>query len=229
MPSSLAPLRMAPLYLAAALVSGAAVAQTPSVPANPSAERATPAQPGSSPSSMRVSNTRSDSYSFLPWTRRGYLGINIGRSDYGDFNCGSGAFGCDDSGTRGHLYTGGLFNDWLGMEVGYLNEGSVGRGGGSTRSEGANLSLVGRVPLGAFNAFAKVGTTYGRTRVSADALSGLQAGRVRGWGGSYGVGVGFDFTPGSGVVLEWASHSLRVPEGGRRDVESLSLGYVLRF
>lgn len=184
--------------------------------------------PGSDGRSPSASSSRGDGWSILPGTRRGYLGLNVGRSDYGDLSCGIG-FSCDDSGTRAHLYTGGYFNDWLGMEVGYLNEGKVARSGGSTRAEGINLSLVGRLPLGAFNVFGKVGGTYGRTRVSASPLSGIAEGRERGWGPSFGAGVGFDITAGSGVVLEWTRNDFHVPGGGRSNIDGASLGYVHRF
>lgn len=158
-----------------------------------------------------------------------YLGLNIGRAGYDDFSCGNGQFGCDDSATRVHLYAGRRFNDWFGVEAGYLNEGKVDRGGGSTRASGLNFSLVARAPIGAFNVFAKGGATYGRTRVSSDALSGLDDGRARGWGPSFGAGVGYDFTPNAGLVLEWSRHAFRVPGGGRRDVDGASIGYVHRF
>ena len=177
-----------------------------------------------------AASSRADGYSLLPWTRRGYVGLNIGRSDYDDYPCAPAAGGCDDSGTRIHLYTGGLFNDWVGMELGYLNEGGVRRNGGRMRSEGVNVSAVGRLPFGAFNVFAKGGVTYGRTRVSSTALSGVPAGDRRGWGRSFGVGAGWDFTPRQGVVLEWSRHEFRLPgTGGRFDADGVSLGYVQRF
>jgi OmpA-OmpF porin, OOP family len=204
-------LRLAPLCAAAALFCGPSLAQ----------------QTGGMGSSG--ASSRSDGYSIIPYTRRGYVGINIGRSDYDDFRCGSRLFGCDDGGTRIHVYTGGLFNDWVGMQIGALYEGGVDRGGGTTRAEGVNVSVVGRVPLGAFNVFAKGGATYGRTRVTADVLSGLPAGRERGWGRSFGAGAGYDITPNHGVVLEWERHAFNVPGGGRRDIDSTSLGYVYRF
>jgi len=232
MHSSLRLLRAMPLFAAAALACGPSLAQQD--PAVRDADRATggrpsPYAPPVGTTTAPAAFTRADGYSILPWTRRGYIGINLGQSDYGDFGCGGGGFGCDDNDTRVHVYTGGMFNDWLGLEIGYLNEGKVDRAGGGTRSEGGNISLVGRVPLGAFNVFAKGGATYGRTKVSADALSGVTAGSRRGWGGSYGVGAGFDFTPSSGVVLEWSRHAFRVPGGGRRDVDGTSIGYVHRF
>jgi OmpA-OmpF porin, OOP family len=205
------------LPLSVALTCGAAFAQ----------QTQDPSSSGSVSSSGAF--TRADGYSILPWTRRGYVGINLGRSDYGDFSCGTPGFGCDDTGTRLHLYTGGKFNEWLGMEVGYLNEGKVSRAGGSTRSDGVNLSLVGHLPVNAFHLFAKAGATYGRTRVSADALSGITSGSRRGWGGSYALGAGFDFTPSSGVVLEWSRNAFVQPGGGRNDVDGTSIGYVHRF
>lgn len=208
--------RCLPLAAAAALLLGTATlsqAQTGS---------------GSDGRSGSAASGRSEGWSLMPGTRRGYVGLNIGRSDYGDLSCGIG-FSCDDSGTRAQVYTGGYFNDWMGLELGYLNEGKVDRSGGSTRAEGINLSLVGRVPFGTFNAFGKVGATYGRTRVSASPLSGITEGRERGWGPSFGVGVGYDLTPASGVVLEWTRHDFHVPGGGRSNIDGTSLGYVYRF
>lgn len=210
---SLSFLRWAPLCAAATLTCGAALAQQ--------------SQGGGMNAPGAFS--RGAGSSFLPYTQRGYVGINVGRADYGDFSCGSGLFGCDDDAKRVHAYTGGFFNEYLGVQIGALYEDAANRGGGKTRAEGINLSLVGRVPLGAFNLFAKAGTTYGRTRVSADALSGLTPGRKRGFGGSYGFGAGYDITPNHGVVLEWESHAFRVPGGGRRDIDSTNLGYVYRF
>lgn len=171
----------------------------------------------------------SPGYSLIPYTSRGFAGINVGQSNFKDFSCGASGFGCDDSATRIHAYFGGFFNEWVGVQLGALYEGGPGRAGGTTRAEGLNASLVARVPIGAFNVFAKGGATYGRTRVTADALSGITPGRKRGFGGSYGFGAGYDITANHGVVLEWERHAFNVPGGGRRDIDSTSLGYVYRF
>jgi OOP family OmpA-OmpF porin len=170
----------------------------------------------------------SDGYSLLPWTRRGYVGINLGQSKY-KTGCGTPGFACDDSDTSGRIYTGGMFSEYLGAEIGYLHMGRVERAGGRTDAQGLNLSLVGRVPIGAFNVFAKGGATYGRTRVSSDLLSGVPSGTEKGWGRSYGVGAGYDFTPRSGVVLEWERHRFDFAGDVKDDVESTTLGYVHRF
>lgn len=238
----------AALALAAAAVSLAAQAQvtTPTDPnAQPSGSGAPAAtSPGigyGSGSAVRVAQSgsgmsgsgsayaRDDAYSLLPYTRRGYFGINLGKPEFNS-SCGTGLYSCDDPSTGVSIYTGGLFNDWVGMELGYMNTGKADRAGGTTRAQGVNVSLVLRAPLGAFNVFAKGGAIYGQTKVSSDLLSGVPEGKRRGWGGSYGAGVGFDFTPTSGVVLEWSRNEFRFPgRDGREDVDTTSLGYVHRF
>ena len=101
--------------------------------------------------------------------------------------------------------------------------------GGTTRAQGLNLSLVGRVPVGPVNLFGKLGTTYGRTKVSADAASGVVTGKDSGWNGAYGVGIGFDLTPSSSIVLEWERHDFDFAGIGRQPVKATSIGYVHRF
>ncbi len=179
-------------------------------------------------SGMRAASLGSDGYSLLPYTRSGYIGLNLGQPDWRS-GCVAG-FGCGDGNVAAYLYTGGLINDVVGAELGYMNAGGADRNGGTSRAQGVNLSLVARVPIGAFNVFAKLGALYGQTRVSADAASGVATGTRRGWGASYAVGMGYDFTPQMGVVLEWARNEFRVPgSGGKQDLDSLSLGLVRRF
>lgn len=178
-------------------------------------------------SGMRASAFGSDGYSLLPFTRSGYAGINLGKPDWRP-GCTTG-FDCDDADASVYIYTGGLINEVLGLELGYVNTGSAHRNGGSLRAQGVNLSLVARVPLGAFNVFAKAGGLYGQTKVSADPAAGITTGTERGWGATYAAGVGYDFNRQMGVVLEWARNEFRVPAGGRDDVDTLSLGLVRRF
>lgn len=167
-------------------------------------------------------------WSLLPYTQRGYMGLNVGRSDYSP-GCGIASLSCDRKGTAAKLYTGGMFSQHFGAELGYINLGRAERGGGRTSAQGLNVSLLARVPIDRFNVFAKAGATYGRTRVSAQTGSGIVAGRGSGWGASYGVGAGYDLTDTSGVVLEWERHRMRFAGGSRDNVDALTLGYVHRF
>ena len=188
------------------------------------AQQQTPA-----PQPRTTARASDDSYSMLPYTRRGYLGINLGQSAF-DTACGAGGYACEDSKISGYFYTGGFFNDWVGAELGYLNSGKADRAGGRTRAEGVGLSLVLRTGMGPFSAFLKGGGMYAQTRVSAGAVSDVAVGKRRGWAPSYGGGVGYDLTPNHGVVLEWSRARLRFPgSDDRRDVDTTSVGYVYRF
>jgi hypothetical protein len=170
-----------------------------------------------------------DAFSLLPYTRRGYLGLNLGRTEFNNA-CGSGGYACDNAKGSAYLYTGGLFNDALGLELGYLNTGKSDRSGGDSRAEGVNLLAVLRAPFGPFSVFAKGGAVYAQTRVTTGLLSDVPSGRRRDWGGAYGAGLGFDFTPNAGLVLEWTRREVRFPgNDSRQDLDSTTLGYVYRF
>lgn len=165
-------------------------------------------------------------YSIIPYSTQGYVGVNAGQPKY-DTPCVEG-FVCNNRTTSYKLYTGGMFTPFLGGELAYVNMGRAQRAGGRTEAHGINLSLVGRMPVGAVNLFAKAGATYGRTKVGGDDLL-VTTGTDKGWGGSYGLGVGFDVTRASSIVLEWERHDFRFRGLGREHVDSTSLGYVHRF
>jgi OmpA-OmpF porin, OOP family len=173
-------------------------------------------------------SARPSSFSVLPYTQQGYVGINVGVADFTN-SCGSTPLSCDNPEVAFHVYTGGMFNPWLGLELGYLNTGNGDRAGGKTKAEGGNISLMGRLPLGAFNLFAKAGGTYARTIVTADPASGVVAGRVKAWAPSASVGAGYDFSTNATVVLELNQSNYRFAGIGREVVRTLSAGYVYRF
>ncbi|MBW8720568.1 MAG: outer membrane beta-barrel protein [Polaromonas sp.] len=158
-----------------------------------------------SSSTSTSSASASSNYSFYaPGSR--YLGLNIGQSDFSVPN-GAGAFPSDNKDTSYNIYGGSYFNNNFGVELGYTDFGKMNRGGGQTEAEGINLSLVGRLPLSnSFNLLGKLGTTYGRTRVSALPASGLATGNQSDWGLSYGIGAEWAFTPAVSAVLAWDEH-----------------------
>lgn len=216
--------------IAAAAASPALQAQTttpaggPATSSSNSTGTPSAAAGGTTASSSATSN---EGYSWIPGTRGGYAGINLGRSDYGT-PCRAG-FNCEKPNVAGKVYSGGMFNDHVGVELGYLHAGRADRNGGRTDAQGLNASVVGRVPFGAFNAFAKGGLTYGRTHTSAAGAAGVPTGTGSGWGKSYGAGVGWDFNRTSGLVLEWERHDFRFAGLGKRDVDMTTIGYRHRF
>lgn len=178
------------------------------------------AQSGSEPSARAGS---------WPGSGHGYLGLNLGRSQY-RVGCGLATFGCDSADNAFHLYAGTRVGNFWGVEAGLLDMGRMARGGGRTRAQGLNLSLVGRAPLGAsWSLFGKLGTTYGRTETSAVAGSGVAAGSETGFGLSYGGGLSYDLTPRLSATLGWDSHDFRFAGGGRDPVRATSLGLQYRY
>lgn len=112
-----------------------------------------------------------------------YIGLSGGPADFSRIGSGNGLFSRDDHDTAYSLTMGNYFpNQNLGVELGYTNFGKVARGGGTTKAEGINLSLIGRMPINPmFNLLGKVGTTYGHTEVSANPLSGMATGSESGF------------------------------------------------
>lgn len=172
----------------------------------------------------------STSYSLLPYTQQGYVGLSVGSPNY-DVDCGvTSLFSCDDPSTSWKIYTGGMVNQYFGAEIAYLDMGDADRYGGTARARGLNLSLVGRYPVAPNLAvFGKVGATYGRTRVSASPLALATSGKDSGWGGSYGVGASFDFARHWSAVVEWERHDFHFAGQGRDAVSTTSLGVKYRF
>lgn len=223
-----------PLAALAMVFAGTAAAQSssgsamPQGPINTDRGAATAQPTPAATGQRRMYDASSGSFSVIPYATNGYIGLNVGRPDW-DVPCGAGGFACRDSNTSYNIYTGGMFNPYFGAELGYVNFGRADRAGGRTRAHGLNISLIGQVPLGAVNLYAKVGSLYGRTDVSASPFSGLPSGEASGWEKSYGAGVGFNFTPQSAVVLEWNQYDLRFVGLGRQEITTTSLGYVHRF
>ena len=159
----------------------------------------------------------------------GYVGLNVGSSNYSLGN-GFGPFASDDKDTVYNVYTGTFFNPNFGLELGYTNFGKINRAGGNTKAEGINLSLVGRAPITpSFALFGKLGTTYGRTDVSAAQNSLVASGKETGFGVSYGVGAEYSFTPQLSAVLQYDEHKLKFAGAGRDRVDATTVGLRYRF
>lgn len=167
-------------------------------------------------------------YSWIPYTRRGYVGISLGNSDY-DTPCGVAPLSCDSRDRSFAIYTGGMFNDFLGLELGLRHFGKVDRAGGEARSYGANISLVGMVDLENVSFYGKAGAIYGHTKITADPLSGVSTGTENGWGPSATLGVGFNFNRNFTVSIERSRDRFKLPGGGSSYVQSTSLALKYRF
>ena len=167
--------------------------------------------------------------SFLPAKGRGYVGLSLGRSRY-SAPCGATSFNCDSTDNSVQISAGTMVGNFWGVELAYLDMGRMSRGGGTTRAQGLNMSLVGKAPLWqSLGVFGKVGATYGRTQTSVAAGSTLPSGSDRGFGLSYGAGVSYDFTPQLSATFGIDSHDFRFAGSGRDPVRSTNLGLQYKY
>ena len=154
-----------------------------------------------------------------------YIGLNAGETDFHLGN-GTGLYTADSHTTAYSLYAGSYFRDSnLGMEVGYTDFGKINRAGGSTKADGINLSLIGRLPLGSsFNLLAKVGGLFAHTDVSTAAGSGVTAGSENNLDLTWGVGAEYAFTRNWSGVVQYDENTLKFAGGGLDRISNLALG-----
>jgi OOP family OmpA-OmpF porin len=158
-----------------------------------------------------------------------YIGLAAGESDFSLGN-GTGLFGSDNKDTSYSIRAGGYFTSNLGMEIGYTDFGSVSRAGGSTKADGFNVSLIGKLPVSpSFNLLGKIGTTYGRTDVSARVGSGVASGSESGWGLAMGLGAEYMITPQWSAVLQYETHDMKFAGSDNQRVNTTNLGVRYNF
>ncbi len=157
---------------------------------------------------------------------RSSLGLHLSRS-HTNLPCGATALICDTEAPAGQVQASATVGKFWGLELGYVEAGRITPREG--RTQGLNLSLIGKAPLGSsLGVFGKVGTTYSRSDASV-----LGAGPAPlsepGFGLSYGAGVSLAFTPRLSATLEWDSNDYRFPGSGREPVRSTNLGLQYRY
>jgi OmpA-OmpF porin, OOP family len=158
-----------------------------------------------------------------------YIGLSAGKSDFSLGN-GIGIFGSEQGDTAYRLHGGSYFNANVGLEMAYTDFGKVNRAGGTTKADGISLSVVGKLPLSeSFNLIGRIGSTYGRTRVSSDPTSGVATGETYDFGLSYGVGAEFQFNPRWSAVLDYDSHNLKFAGDQYDRIGVTTLGARYRF
>ena len=167
--------------------------------------------------------------SFIPGTTQGYFGASLTRPDYA-VPCTAG-FSCADPDWGAKLYVGGKWSDVVGVELGYVNFGRAERAGGHARAQGVTLSALGNWPVTQqVDLFARLGTTYARTRTSASTFAQpfVPTGNRNTFGLAYGAGASFEVAQNVAIVGEWERHRLRFVSG-RDNVDMLSIGARWQF
>jgi OmpA-OmpF porin, OOP family len=159
-----------------------------------------------------------------------YIGLSAGLTEY-KLNDGTGLFGSDSRTNTTSVFAGSYFRDSnLGMELGYTDFGRVSRAGGTTKADGINLSLIGRIPLGSsLNLLGKVGTTYSRTDVSSAAGSGVTSGSETGFDWSYGVGAEYALSRQWSGVAQYDEAYVKYAGNVHERIKVTSIGIRYRY
>ena len=149
----------------------------------------------------------------LPGPSNGYVGLSLGKSKF-DPDCVPG-LSCDSGKAGFKVFAGAISTDVLGAEIAYLDMGRIDYAGGSQRASGLNLSLVGTLPVApGFSAFGKVGATYGWTETRSRA-AGVRTGDEKGFGISYGLGLGYRLSTQLEVIAEYERHRFDFAPGSQ--------------
>lgn len=166
--------------------------------------------------------------SWLPYTTAGYIGLSLGNGKL-DTVCVAGQT-CEDPSGAVHLYLGGMFTPYVGIQLGYFRLGDTDRNGGTVKVSGANLVLTGVAPLGyAFSLVGRVGGTYGWTETSVGLGVPAPAGDRTGFGASYGAGLSWDFNRNWSATLDWDRHHLKFAGDDRKKLDVATIGLKYRF
>lgn len=193
-----------------------------------SSDMALPSEPTAAGYGSGSSGFDASRQSWIPYTSNGYVSIAYGGAEF-DLRCVAGQQ-CDNPDWAAKIATGGMLNEWLGIELGYLHTGEADHNGGTARARGVSLSLTGFLPLNyGFSLMAKVGGTYGMTKISGNTVAGAPRGSEEGFGVNYGAGVSFDFNRNWSLTLEWERHRMKFAGDDDRDVDLATVGVRYRF
>lgn len=158
-----------------------------------------------------------------------YIGLNAGQSNF-MIDSGTGLFPSNNRDNAYAISGGGYFSNNFGLELGYVDFGRAQRGGGNTKAQGFNVSLIGRLPLGeSFSLLGKVGAMYSNTDVQALGGSGIAVGTENSWGWSVGLGAEYVFTPKWSGLLQYDERDVKFVGRGSNRLGFSSLGLRYRF
>ena len=143
----------------------------------------------------------------------------------------------------GKVFLGRQFNRYLGMELGYFNLGKfgwqttttpAGTLTGEIRAQGANLDLVGTLPLTThLSALARVGATYARTRSDYSSTGAVnvinRSPSERTTQPKLGLGLQYAFNDGFQMRAEGEQYRIADALGGRGNVRMYSISAVFPF
>lgn len=170
---------------------------------------------------------------FFDFTLRPYVGLSLGQSTTDSCITGT----CDDTDTAGKIYGGLEMNEYISMEVGYVDLGTVDYSApaGSRETHGMTMQMVGTYALNPnFTLLARGGLNFLNTEVNGAiaGASGNTGDTDVVW--SAGLGAQYNFTKAVGLRLEWERYfetgsSVNNGGTGEADIDLVSVGVVYKF
>jgi OmpA-OmpF porin, OOP family len=174
---------------------------------------------------------------FFDLTLAPYLGASVGQAQ-ADITCTAGT-SCDDKDTAWRLFGGMEVNEYISMEVGYIDFGEatytdLGEGSSGIRdTNGVTVNVVGTYVVSpSITLFGKGGMNFLGTSVKGTVVtSGSESDTDVEW--SLGLGAQYNFTPTIGLRMEWERFfevGSPDPTSTREaDIDLISAGLVFKF
>jgi OmpA-OmpF porin, OOP family len=161
-----------------------------------------------------------------------YVGFGFGQSTMNDASTTLLGVPADDQDTGVKFFGGVMFNQYIGLELGFVDFGSF--SGSSPREQwqasGVNFSFVGALPVqdSGLSLFGKVGTNAWTVDDDIFSFGTLSA---SGTSLSYGIGAEFEFSPDVGANIQWERFTdVGDPNfTGRSDIGLVTLNLVYHF
>lgn len=171
---------------------------------------------------------------FFDLTFKPYIGVNLGQSTTDSCITGK----CDDTDTAGKIYGGFEFNEYMAMEVGYVDLGTVDYSApaGTRETHGMTIQMLGTLSLNpSFTLLARGGLNILNTEVNG-AVAGTPNGNTGDTDVSWSAGLGaqYNITQAAGLRLEWerffeTGSSINNGGTGEADIDLVSVGFVYKF
>jgi OOP family OmpA-OmpF porin len=168
---------------------------------------------------------------FFDFTLAPYVGASAGQSTTDSCITGT----CDDSDTAWKVYGGLEMNEYISMEVGYVDLGTVKYSAptGTRDTNGMTIQLVGTYALNpSFTLIGRGGMNILNTEVNG-AIAGTPVNNAGDTDVSWSLGLGaqYNFTKSVGLRMEWERYfEVGDPHStGEADIDLLSAGVVFKF
>ena len=168
---------------------------------------------------------------FFDFTLAPYVGASAGQSTTDSCITGT----CDDSDTAWKVYGGLEMNEFISMEVGYVDLGTVKYSAptGTRETHGMTIQLLGTYALNpSFTLLGRGGMNILNTEVNG-AIAGTPVNNAGDTDVSWSLGLGaqYNFTKSVGLRMEWERYfEVGDPSStGEADIDLLSAGVVFKF